>query len=118
MSEPPYSLSLPAEFKKDASARFVHGGSAWESNGRHAQMSWGIWGLSSFDSVRTGKPCRLECAGRQAIRFDSQDSSGVGVVLWLRGSGEPDELVVSARSPALADKALVNAIVLSVCRRE
>jgi hypothetical protein len=109
------TLTLPSSFRS-VESKFIHGGRAWGEDDRHAQVAWGMWGLSSFSADTSAPTCRFDCHGVQAVRFDYQQSGYHSVVVWIR-SGQPFQPAVSAGSSRAGDGPVINAIVLSACQR-
>ncbi len=105
-----FSLALPSCFEAaKAQRRFIHGGSTWQCKPAGAEIVWGMWGPSSFDS---GGGCTTTVAGVPVVVVRSADTAGTSLIVWYR-TGTPHEPLISAWSPRLEDRESVLQIAFS-----
>lgn len=105
-----FSLALPACFETaKPERRFIHGGTTWKCPPAGAEIVWGMWGPTSFDS-RGG--CTTFVAGVPAVVVHSADTRGTSLMVWYR-TGTIHEPLISAWSPRPKDRESVLQIVYS-----
>ena len=105
-----FSVALPGCFEPaESQRRFVHGGTSWECPPAGAEVVWGMWGPTSFDS-RSG--CTTTVAGVSTVVVHSAATKGTSLIVWYR-TGSPHEPLISAWSPRSEDRESVLQIAFS-----
>lgn len=104
-----FTWSIPGGCRPDPDARFIHGGERWLCDKSDVSLSWGHWGLNSFEHMRPR--CRTRINGIRAVVLDEPAPSEDVVVWYLLSSGVYD--VVLGVSHGTNAKPALNAAAFS-----
>jgi hypothetical protein len=110
-------LQLPQGLQA-SSLRFEgHGHQEWDGKGLNASLSFGYFGLRSFDGFE-GQRCRTEIIGQTALVIEQVSRAGASITVWIPKLHLPIPLpyhvFVTARSPRSEDVPLLRTIAWSM----
>ena len=111
------SFSMPSTFHQASEqTRFMHGGGQWNGPGCDVTVSYGMWGLSSFNPEGAENVCQTVINGIPAVLISSSSNETHGLTAWLRTKAEPYEPVLAIRCSGKDDFSLARAVVGSITR--
>jgi hypothetical protein len=94
-----------------------HGYQEWEGKSLNVSLSFGYFGLHSFDGF-AGQRCRTEINGQTALVMEQVSRAGASISVWIPELHLPIPLpyhpFVTARSPRPEDVPLLRTIAWSM----
>ncbi len=87
-----FSWLQPGNCQRKDDTSFAHGGEQWACGSADIRVTWGHWGLISFEDVTA---CRVELRGIPAVVMQGADLSKGRIVWYLLGVGSRHEPVIA-----------------------
>ncbi len=111
------AFALPPGFEEATDPPFfVHGGVLWNGPQIQVSVTYGHWGLSSFDLGKDDRVCRTTINGIPAVLIATSGDGWHSLSAWVRTGAEVYEPVLGVTFDRGDDAAVAKHVIASVRR--